>query len=116
MTSRQRLSFRGSSAADRKGARVDGVLSVLDQLLHRLDAIQLAAIVIAITVLIATLLAAILVMTVFALRHLSALRNLERDGYISEYKALEAILRQTTACTTQVEQLKRDLAAYAASR
>jgi hypothetical protein len=66
--------------------------------------------------LIGALLVAILVVMTYALKHLAELRNLERDGYIREYQALEAILRHTKTCATQIEQLKRDLAEYAANR
>jgi hypothetical protein len=92
------------------------MLTMLNQQLHNFDAVELAALALIVAVIIAALLAATLVAVVSSLKRLTELRNLERDGFIRYYEALQAILRQASNCTAQVEQLKQDMAAHAANR
>jgi hypothetical protein len=99
-----------------RGIALSEMVTMLDQQLHRLDAVELGAFALVIAVVIAALLTATLVAVVSSLKRLTELRNLERDGFIRYYEALQGILRQASTCAAQVEQLKQEMATHAANR
>jgi hypothetical protein len=94
---------------------MDTILSAIDQQIHRLDAIHLAAIAITIATILVALVACVLIVALRSLWRLDDLRNLERDGYVCSHDALQAVLRQVTTCASEVSQLRQEMASDAAS-
>lgn len=95
---------------------MESMLNSVDVQIHRLDAIQLGAIAVGATIAIALLLVIALIVAWRSFRHLSELRDLERDGYVRHHDVLQAILRQVSSCASDAAQLRQEMAAYVTSR
>jgi hypothetical protein len=90
---------------------VENIIGTIDAQIHRLDLIQIGALALALAAILVALLGCALIVAVRSLQRLNELRDLERDGYVRRHDLQQAILRHVAECTSEVSQLRQEIAA-----